>query len=333
VSIFHTALVDKVELVDIEPTKWMACKAVLRAIANHANEDEADLAWPGVELLMLETGGSESVITRTTALLAKRGWITKKRRSGTSNMYRLNVRKLQEHQADRGEAKVVFMAKHLAGLEFPGEDLTHITHRGKPVVRGRSTARERAQKKHADQPTRQIDVLDTSDCRDHHVDPTSASGQIDDLAVSEPGDNKQATGGSAGGRAARLPDPAPKRKPASGRKAPETPGAHLLRSLRLGKPVTDQVIRQHHEAVTELLSSWPTEALAQHLEAECQGARNPMGRLVVAIRDTQPWQAGGGTGSRKPEWCGKCDEYSRHVDTPGGGRARCRDCNPNVRVA
>ncbi|QYN17589.1 hypothetical protein [Amycolatopsis sp. DSM 110486] len=168
-SNFHLSLVDRVHLFDIESTKWLACKAVLHAIANHANEAEADLAWPGVELLMLETGGSESVIVRTTTLLAKKSWITKKRRPGTSNLYRLNVAKLAAHQEERAAPRAVFMAEHLQGMEFEGEDLSKIL---KPQVKGRSTARHRA-KKRADQRTRRSDVLDTSDRPDEHVNLTS----------------------------------------------------------------------------------------------------------------------------------------------------------------
>lgn len=185
-SLFHRSLVDRVELVDIEPTKWMACKAVLGAIANHANEEEADLSWPGVELLMLETGASESVVVRTTTLLHNRGWIVKKRRSGTSNLYRLNVAKLKAHQVKRSGPQPVFMAKHLEGMALPGEDSNQLT--AKPSAR-RSTARSRASRA-SDQPTRQIDVKESSDRRVEHVKSTSPSGQIDDLSVSEPSVNR-----------------------------------------------------------------------------------------------------------------------------------------------
>jgi hypothetical protein len=99
---------------------------VLRCIAEHANEASADTAWPGVELMMLETGCSESVIVRTTGLLAKSGWITKTRRFGTSNLYRLNMAKLRAHQITKPAPKAVHMSEHLPALLFQGENLTEL---------------------------------------------------------------------------------------------------------------------------------------------------------------------------------------------------------------
>lgn len=184
-SHFHRALVDRVELVDIEPTKWMACKALLGAIANHANEQEADLSWPGVELLMLETGASERVVVRTTTLLHAKGWIVKKRRSGTSNLYRLNVAKLKAHQVDRGAAQPVFMAKHLEGMTLPGEDPNAPVAVRRPT---RSTSRQRA-KQGSEQPTRRFGVSQTPDRHEGHADLAGASRQIGDVIISEPSGN------------------------------------------------------------------------------------------------------------------------------------------------
>ncbi|MFE3229820.1 hypothetical protein [Nocardia sp. NPDC059228] len=148
-SNFHTALVDRVHLVDIESTKWAACKAFLRCVGNHANEEEHDLAWPGLELMMLETGMSESALSKTGTLLDKMGWVVRKRRFGKSNMYRLNIAKLQQHQVARPDPKAVHMAEHLPDMLFPGEKFEDLVDAGaladgKPLVPGRSTARQRA---------------------------------------------------------------------------------------------------------------------------------------------------------------------------------------------
>lgn len=223
-SHFHRALVDRVELVDIEPTKWMACKAVLGAIANHANEQEADLSWPGVELLMLETGASERVVVRTTTLLHAKGWIVKKRRSGTSNLYRLNVAKLKAHQVDRGTAQPVFMSKHLAGMALPGENLTALAATSKPK---RSTSRQRAaqasdqptrqigvKEQACDQPTRQFGVLETPDWREEDANLACASRQIGDVIISEPSGNSHLSidareDGATDGRASAEDKPSP----------------------------------------------------------------------------------------------------------------------------
>lgn len=146
-SYWHESLVKRVELFDIAPTKWAACKAALKSIAAHANESEQGLSWPGVELMMLETGMSESTVCRATDVLAKAGWITKKRRNSTSNIYRINVAKLQANQVEREAPPATHMAKFLPDLLFPGENIDQLTAHEKPKVRGRSTARERLARK------------------------------------------------------------------------------------------------------------------------------------------------------------------------------------------
>ena len=148
-SNFHTALVDRVHLFDIEPSKWAGCKNMLHCIANHANEDEHDLAWPSLELMMLETGMSESALTRNGNVLHDTGWVIRSRRFGKSNMYRLNIAKLQQHQVARPDPKAIHMAKHLPTMLFPGETLEELVDpdvlaEDKPLLPGRSTARGRA---------------------------------------------------------------------------------------------------------------------------------------------------------------------------------------------
>ncbi|MGY5210087.1 hypothetical protein [Nocardia gipuzkoensis] len=68
----------------------------------------------------------------------------------------------------------------------------------------------------------------------------------------------------------------------------ETVGARLLRQLRLQKPVSEQVIRQHAARVDRhLRTGWSPTQLGHHLEQQCNhpGVINPMGRLVAAIRE------------------------------------------------
>ncbi|OBA50470.1 hypothetical protein A5789_29150 [Nocardia sp. 852002-51101_SCH5132738] len=154
-SNFHTALVDRVHLFDIEATKWAACKSVLHCLANHANESERDLAWPGMELMMLETGMSESAISRAAGLLHDTGWIFRRRRYGKSNMYRLNRTKLEQHQVARPDPKAVHMAKHLPDMLFPGEKLEELVDvdrlaDDKPTIPGRSTSRQRATRRNGE---------------------------------------------------------------------------------------------------------------------------------------------------------------------------------------
>jgi hypothetical protein len=82
---------------------------------------------------------------------------------------------------------------------------------------------------------------------------------------------------------AAPPAAAPACLPEVAQPEPETDGAALLRRLppRLATP---QVIRQHHQRITELLAVWSADALYRRLVLECDGNTGP-GRLVQAIRD------------------------------------------------
>ncbi|WP_194838887.1 hypothetical protein [Nocardia sp. XZ_19_369] len=305
-SNLHTALVDRVHLVDIESTKWGACKAVLRAIANHANEAEADMAWPGVELMMLETGLSESVIVRTTGLLARTGWIRKWRRFARSNMYRLNMSKLRSHQVARPSPRVVHMGEHLPALLFPGEDITELLPAGQPApaapprfcVPGRSTARARAAKAAAagtgnPQPAPgyarsasagRADPAPgpvTPDRREStrridgkvHADSTTEQLDNDQPTVSHPG-----TGGrgpaaeSAPGCLTAEVVPAH----TSGDPAPGTPAraARLLAGLSLPWPVPPSVIRLVTPVLEQRLAQggWTEPSLAAWIETHVPAA-------------------------------------------------------------
>lgn len=124
----------------------------------------------------------------------------------------------------------------------------------------------------------------------------------------------------------------------------DSAGARLLRGLTLFEPktrapmrVTDQVVRQHHEWVTELLVTWQHDALAAHLVAgfDDPGILNPLGLLVSRIRNTAPRPAQvapvGQAGATEREWCGRdgsngedpCDRKSRQRQRPDGKVYRC----------
>lgn len=155
--------------------------------------------------------------------------------------------------------------------------------------------------------------------------------------------------GVAEGDAACLPD-APRddseRAPAwssQPRKSmPDTSGARLLRRLAL--PVTAQVIRQHHQAVSDLLQTWPESALISLLEREAgsSGVISPMAVLVATIRDTEPFRGGSrpagraGALSELPPPCGQCEARpgdpacTRTVESDAGLPIPCPRCHPSV---
>lgn len=125
-SNFHTELVRRVELNGISRNLTGTCKNVLTWIAYHANEEEADIAYPGIETLELETGLGRRAIIRATEELAKHEWITKRRRSGTSNIYRINVRKLRQNYLPKAPSKINKLIQELPGLTFSDETETDI---------------------------------------------------------------------------------------------------------------------------------------------------------------------------------------------------------------
>lgn len=136
--------------------------------------------------------------------------------------------------------------------------------------------------------------------------------------------------------------------PAEHEPAPEasaaTPGAKLLRGLALDVAVTEQVVRQHHQAVDALLETWSEQGLAAHLEAEA-GAGSPRSRMAVlvkTIRSTRP-RATGTQDQRLglPVPCGECDatadspEVARRVVEVRDERGRmrlqkCPRCHPHA---
>lgn len=122
----------------------------------------------------------------------------------------------------------------------------------------------------------------------------------------------------------------------------ETPGAHLLRGLRLRSPITEQVVRQHAEAVDELLQFWSFEKLVTHLETESTrpGVRNPLGHLIWAIRaataDRPPHRRSPDVPRRGCTTC-ESDEHGwiSEILTDQRGNEkevlrRCPDCGPSA---
>ncbi|WP_433716888.1 hypothetical protein ACQP2U_43710 (plasmid) [Nocardia sp. CA-084685] len=167
-SHLHETLVKRVHLVDIAATRWCAAKSVLRCIAGYASEASGDTAWPGVELMMIETGMSESAVINTTTLLVQKGWITSQRRPGSSNRYRLNVARLRAHQIE----------KTAPGVDESGQ--VHTTSRW--IVPGRSTARERT----ARQAARRAEAAAARPLVDFTEQPQVTTSYADPVAAPDP---------------------------------------------------------------------------------------------------------------------------------------------------
>ncbi|MGX7823544.1 helix-turn-helix domain-containing protein [Actinokineospora sp. 24-640] len=135
-----------------------------------------------------------------------------------------------------------------------------------------------------------------------------------------------------------LPD-----EPPAGQTPPDTPGSRVLRTLRLARPVTTQIVRQHHAAVTALLETSPEAELIAHLERETTGDQvtNPLGLLVAVIRSTGPYLRNDrpGTDAHRPPLpppCGRCDARptdhpaARMITTQSRPPRPCPRCHPST---
>lgn len=338
-SNYHVNLVNRAELSDIDKTKWAACKNVLRAIADHANEAEADMAWPGVDLLMLETGCSRSVISKTTTLLAKHGWISKKRRSDASNIYRINVKKLRDHQVDRGDANAVYMAQHLPGMEFADEAGATAPRQHKSARTTTRSGTRRKSKQGRAQGTCQIDTSDMSNRYIGHVDLTHRTCQIEHLTLIELSRNPQPTSARAGDESGPAAvdhsgdgwldhdqagkngehgsTPSESATAATGvDQQADTAGTRLLRELPLPQgstPLTRNAVTKRSEIVDRALSAGHSPvALIQRLTNGLNDARNPagvvwsrLGELAAELDHATQRQ----TRPDVPDWCGRCGTH------------------------
>lgn len=73
-------------------------KLLLMALADRA--DKAGVCFPGRADLVERTGVSDSTITRRLRVLERDGWLQRAKRFQTSNLFRLNVAKLYQAQAE-----------------------------------------------------------------------------------------------------------------------------------------------------------------------------------------------------------------------------------------
>jgi DNA-binding MarR family transcriptional regulator len=275
-------------------------KPVLLAIANYS--DAQGYCYPGIDTLAFDTGYSEPTVKRARKRLEDEGWLLKKRRYSTSNLYRLNLAKLEVAQVDRKEA-----SDFVGELEFnesAGQDQSdHSDLSGQPAG---------SQSDHSD-PSSQITVISPRD-------------QSDPLTSSKPVTNQPPV--------IREAD-SPQRRDAGWLDEPPTqpsPGTRLLTHL----PVT---CRPDLRAITRLApkldvlladGEWTEDRLRRQLTGGIDSAHNPAGVVVRRIEGL-PLPKGTAAPS-KPHWCGECDERTRQRENEQGLPFRCPQCHPKAVV-
>ncbi|MPY99978.1 MAG: hypothetical protein GEU97_18710 [Actinophytocola sp.] len=78
---------------------------------------------------------------------------------------------------------------------------------------------------------------------------------------------------------------------------------------------------------TALDAGWRRHALIEHLAANPDGVKSPAAVLAARLHDLpRPFGASGGT--ERPDWCGNCDQTTRHRERDDGRVERCPACHP-----
>ncbi|WP_157182959.1 helix-turn-helix domain-containing protein [Sciscionella marina] len=121
------------------------------------------------------------------------------------------------------------------------------------------------------------------------------------------------------------------------------PTVHDITSPAPGDPIADAVLdglgsawhltpaqrsRLRPRILDALLNGWSIPNLISYLSANPRGVHSPFAVLSKRIEDLPPNRPRKQAGSRKPAWCGVCDEHTRHEETAAGLR-RCPRCHPH----
>lgn len=336
-SNFHVELVRRVQLVDIPARRQATCKHVLGWIAYHASEEEADIAYPGVETLELETGLGNAAISRATELLAAHEWLSKKRRNGTSQIYRLNVRKLREHYVPKPPSTVAKLAAELPGLGFSHESEPGADAAPDPDEPDAHTG----ENSYPQGPDQQICSHDTSAVFSRHdgdVVTTRPPCSHDTQTIREPSETHQPTTGAAGEPDGWLAEGSAEDTEETDNGVEAEPGYRLLAELGVnGRPR-----REWAETVTLAGELFGADAVHTQLIG---GASRPGPGAIVTTRlpglaqqIEQAQQAparessvsSAATSTAWPTWCGACDREVRRYETAAGAVAKCPDCHPDA---
>ncbi len=117
---------------------------------------------------------------------------------------------------------------------------------------------------------------------------------------------------------------------------PETAGGgrfdaaamEVLAGLGPGWPLTQGQRRRLAPMVaTALDAGWPRRALIEHLAANPDGVKSPAAVITARLHDL-PHPPGAGAVAERPDWCGNCDQTTRHRERDDGRVERCPACHP-----
>lgn len=257
----HASLVS---LLDPEQTPELTASviAVLKVHAWHANESA--LSWPLISTIQRETRLSPMSITRAHRVLEQHGWIVRKRRHGTSTIYRLNVAKLERYRAPLAPR-----TDPLADLLFPDERDQKAPSYPQGDAASRTPADLHIHHSDGDMPSprwkRSITVMGSPHHRDgENLQGTSKEHPSSSLSSSAPQQpTPQESGGGGGGD---LP---------AGEEVVTPEAREMVRGLPWERvPTRAQQARLARLVARAFAAGWTSSTLRRYLTAEVAGVRS-----------------------------------------------------------
>lgn len=77
-------------------------------------------------------------------------------------------------------------------------------------------------------------------------------------------------------------------------------------------------------------AGWHPRALIEHLAANPSGVRSPAAVLAARLHDLPPPQHSADSAVDRPDWCGLCEQRTRHREREDGRIVRCSICHPGA---
>lgn len=334
-------------------------KLYLLALTNFT--DTHGYCYPGVKRLCAMTGLARASVSRIRRDLIDRNLLVRHRRGAKTNLYRVNLGKLETMAAPAREDDDTVIALEFADEPAPAPVLEPRVEPVEPAPAAPEPWLAPVDDPAADAPDAPSAVpprsCGTDPSMSHHEtstgltvrhstsqhDPRSFSGPSCDPASMQRAD--AATAPSVRADACLPAEDSPDNTDQDGHLEA---ARKILENVQVpGLKPSDRrtVVRLHKRRVAaRLAAGWNAADLQQQLESDCGGGRlyNPAGRLVKAISDAgdppdptiniAPTSTNRMDG--KPPWCGNCDaDTARWVPGPDGRLARCPDCHPAMVTA
>ena len=296
-------------------------KHLLGAYCNHT--DAHGYCWPSVERLADETGMSARTVQRTNALLRAKGLIKAVHRTNPktglqiTNLTRVNLARLaQMRRPDRDYGDN--MVEAITFDDAPGDNSFPQVRPGRQSVTPRGD-RLTGPGRHCVTP--RGDTVTPKPSVEPSVElsssyPTPIPTRPDAREGEQEMEDQSKDDGQATESALKVVD-----------KATALWGGHRL-------PTPSERLRLAERAAQALAEGARPADLVYMLSRDLADARSAVAVVMARTAYDGWWHTevappvSAPTQPPRPEWCGRCDERTRQLDTEAGGRRRCPDCHP-----